>query len=541
MVNIIPKPAKSEERYGDFVIDINTTIYAEDSLAFARDKFVETVESVCGYRLNVILSPTADINFLVDKKQPREGYIIDCTTEKIHVYASTKAGALYAIQSLRQLALSDLIDNPESLSIHAVYIEDYPKYEWRGLMLDESRHFFGPDAVKSILEMMAFHKLNVFHWHLTDNTGWRIEIKKYPKLTSIGSVRKGTQWKAWGQKDIEWVPYDGFYTQEEIKDIVAYAARLNIMIVPEIDIPAHFAAAIAAYPELGCFNKEIEPFASHKGNNPGEYNIIACAGKDSTFQFVYDVIDELSRLFPAPYFHIGGDEAPKKEWKKCPSCQQVIDDKNLTDEEELQSYMNNKIAVYLKRKGKRLIGWNEILKGKNLERSVIPQYWTYKEDGNVVEWMASGGNVIISKHQAFYFDMPYAQLPLNDTYNFTPDKYGMAKNKHTILGVECTLWTEWISTQLRLDFQMYPRLEAFAEVAWTPDNKKDYDEFLQRLEKFLPTLDKLGKIYCPMHMVHSNFIKKIISPLKFGKRDAHFEFNRAMQYRRRKRVKSIAD
>ncbi|MDD4121196.1 MAG: beta-N-acetylhexosaminidase [Clostridia bacterium] len=535
MINVIPKPVKCEEKYGEFIINSSTSVYADDSLGYARDRLIDIIEQTCGYRLNVVVSTTANICFFINRKIADEGYEIDCDIERMNIFASTKAGALYAVQTIRQLVLSDLIDKPSVLTMHAVKIEDHPRYSWRGLMLDESRHFYGPEAVKNLLDMMVMHKLNVLHWHLTDNTGWRVEIKGYPKLTQIGSYRAGTQSKAWGNRIIDWNPHEGFYTQNEIKEIVSYAARRSIMIVPEIDMPAHLAAAIASYPELGCFNKSIEPFVLHSGNNPGEIDIIACAGKDFTYKFIYDVIDELSKLFPAPYFHIGGDEAPKTEWTKCPNCQKMIEDNKLKDEEDLQGYFNNKIAVYLKRKGKRLIAWNEILKSDNLENSIIAQYWTAKNDPKINSWLDDGKNVIISKHQSFYFDMPYSKVNLKDTYNFDEEKYGIRDHNKAILGVEGTIWTEWVPTQQRLDFQLYPRMEALSEVAWTPRELLDYKEFLVRLNKFLPTLKSLGKVFCPINMVDSNKFKGSFDFITFLKRNAHFEYNKAMAYRKRRR------
>lgn len=535
MINLIPKPVFCEEQYGEFIINQDTTVYADDFLKYARDRFLDIIEETCGYRLNYVESSKATVCFFMNRKIHEEGYEIECDNEKLIINASTKAGAFYAVQSLRQLLLTDLVDDPSILSMHAVKISDFPRYEWRGLMLDESRHFFGPEIVKDLLDSMAMHKLNVLHWHLTDNNGWRIEIKGYPKLTQIGATRKGTQSKAWGSKVIDWNPHEGFYTQNEIKDIVNYAIRRNIMIVPEIDMPAHLAAAISAYPELGCFNKQIEPFVLHSGNNPGEQEIIACAGKDFTYRFIYDIIDELSKLFPSPYFHIGGDEAPKTEWQKCPNCQKLIQDNKLVDEEGLQGYFSNKIAVYLKRKGKRLIGWNEILKSENLENSIIAHYWTAKNDPKVTNWLSSGHNVIISKHQSFYFDMPYSKMNLKDTYSFSPEEYGLKHNQSAILGVEATLWTEWIPTQQRLEFQLFPRMEALCEVAWSQEGSLDYEDFRTRLDKFLPILKRMGKIYCPLIMVDGNKFLGFFDFLKFLKRNAHFEYNRAMVYRKRGR------
>lgn len=532
MLNLIPKPSFSEDRYGEFVINSATTIYADDQLSYARDVLIKIIEGACGFKLNVIVGKTARILFLLDTHYAEESYGIDCTTETLVVRASGIKGAFYAVQSLRQLLLADVIRSPEVLTMNAVKIEDAPRYKWRGIMLDESRHFFGVEVVKEMLDMMAFHKLNVFHWHLTDNEGWRAEIKKYPKLTSIGSERKGTQEICWANHTIEYTPHRGFYTQKEMKEIVAYAARLSIMIVPEIDMPAHFAAAIAAYPELSCSGKKVEVPCDH--HDPVS-SLIACAGKTSTYTMIYDIIDELSAIFPAPYFHIGGDEAPKGEWRKCPRCQAVIKERNLSGVEDLQAYFNNKIAIYLKRKGKRMIGWNEVLSSDSLEKSVITQYWTRGRDFKVEKALASGRDIICSKHEAFYLDMPYSMVNLKSTYSFEPGKYRLSEESNGILGVEAPLWTEWVPTIERLEFQLYPRMAAVAETAWTPAEKKNYREFNKRLDRYEQMLDKRGIMYCPRKMCDTRGLAAANRVRAFLRTDAAVEFKKATAYRKRKK------
>lgn len=537
MLNIIPKPAYAEERFGEFIINSDTTVYADGQLTNARDALLSVVEGVCGFRLPVVASKKAAISFIHDRNLPREGYTIDATTDNVVVKASAMAGAFYAVQTIRQLTSADILGHSEVLTLHALLIKDAPRFDYRGLLLDESRYFHGMETVKHMLDMMALHKLNVLHWHLTDNEGWRVEIKKYPKLTEIGAFRKGSQNMAWGDKTIDWIPHDGFYTQTEIKEIVAYAARLNITIVPEVDMPAHLGAAIAAYPELSCRNVKMDVPVVHGGTpeTNGIGNVIACAGKDSTYTFIYDVIDELCDLFPGPYFHIGGDEAPKNEWKRCPNCQKLMEAEGLKTEEDLQGYFNNKICVYLKRKGKRLIGWNEILKAGQLDKSVIAEYWTHMRDPAVENYLPGGGQIIVAKHQAFYFDMPYAQNNLKTTYDFEPEKYGLKDDRGGIIGLEGTLWTEWIPTEERLQYQLFPRMEAFAEVAWTPYSERNYKDFEKRLKKFLPALDKLGVEYCPLSMVNVGGLKKLDIMRKFNKSNAHVEYNRAMVVKKRRR------
>lgn len=528
MLNLIPLPYKSEDKYGEFIINSSTSVYADHELAKAAEVFVSLVEKVCGYRIHTVLSKKAAVKFLYDRVQPEEGYRIECTTEQLNVYASGYTGAFYAVMSLRQLFCMDVPEKPTVLTMHAVSITDKPRFGWRGVMLDESRHFFGAEAVKRLLDAMAMYKLNVFHWHLTDNEGWRVEIKKYPRLTQVGAQRRGTQTLAWGKPNIiNWVPYGGFYTQEQIKDIVTYAKARNIMIVPEIDMPAHFAAAVAAYPHLSCGGKQIEPSVRH-GDNA---DIIACAGKETTYKFIYDVLDELCELFPAPYFHIGGDEANKKEWKKCPDCQKTITEKELKDEEALQGYFNNKIALYLKRKGKTLIGWNEILTTDNLERGVVAQYWTSYRDKNVIRHAADARKFIISKHQYFYFDMPYAKVRLWDTYSFEPED--IALSEENSLGVEGPLWTEWVPDEARLQFQLFPRIEALSEVAWSPKEARDYDGFRKRLRKRLVALDRLKINYAPENIWDKRGLAANKINHAFVRRNAHIEYERAMRHRRR--------
>lgn len=539
MLNLIPKPKFQEERFGEFVINADTTLYADDNLIYAREVLNTYVESVCGYKLPVVVSKQAKIAFLYDRHVAKEGYVMEASVDELVIKASSSIGAFYAVQSIRQLTGGDLIDNPDFLTLHALRIEDEPRYGMRSILFDEARYFHGMDVVKNLLDMMAYHKLNTLHWHLTDNVGWRMEIKKYPKLTEVGAVRKGSQTMAWENSFVDWTLHEGYYTQQEIKEIVQYAERLNITIIPEIDMPAHFGSAIASYPWLSCSGKEIEVPVRHGSTpeNNGIGQVIACAGKETTYQFIYDVLDEVCQLFPGPYIHIGGDEAPKGEWKKCPHCQKLIKDLGLKDEENLQGYFNNKIAVYLKRKGKRMIGWNEILSSKKLDNSIIAQYWTNKRDFKVENYLLSGHDVIISKHQAFYFDMPYAQNNLKTTYKFEPEKYNLTTKSGGILGLEGCLWTEWIPTEDRINYQLYPRMQAFAEVAWSPKEVRNYNDFIVRLKKLLPVLDKYDVVYCPLNMVNQGGLKRLRIMGEFQNRNAHAEFNTAMNVRKRKKYR----
>ena len=482
MISLIPIPKTCKEFSGKFVISKNQNIKSDFELPLVKNE----------------RSDNANLIIQKDDSIAKEGYLLDVKSDKITIKASTEIGAYYALQSIRQLAKTDL----GKFDVPCCHIEDEPRFSWRGLSQDVSRHFFGVDVMKQRLDMMFMHKLNVLHWHLTDDQGWRIEIKKYPRLTEIGSKRKNSQINGWQLTQMEEKPYEGFYTQEDIKDIVSYAKARGIMIVPEIDFPAHCAAAIAAYNDLACRTLDREVPGYFGGNVPEklygikDWNRTICVGKQSTFDFIYGVLDEICELFDAPYVHIGGDEAPKDEWKKCPNCQKVMKDNNLANEEDLQGWFNNQIASYLKSKGKSLIGWNEVLAAKNLSKNTVVQYWTPQRDKKAEKFVNSGGKMIMSNHQSFYFDMSYAQRTLKATYTYKPQKFGVNENNiDNILGVEGEIWTEWIRDVNRLNFMTYPRMEALSEVAWSFDENKNWKDFKARLDDFKPTLDAMGINY----------------------------------------------
>ncbi len=316
------------------------------------------------------------LNIVYLEKICNEGYILDITTNGINIETSTLSGALYALTSLRIHSETDL----GKTVVECVHIEDRPKLRYRGILFDVARYFVDVAGVKHIIDLMLLNKLNVLHLHLTDDQGWRIEIKKYPLLTEIGSKREKTNIHGWHKIDDDGTPHSGYYTQEEIRDIVSYATDRGVMVIPEIDMPAHFTAAFAAYPWLGCREIEgIKPAWFMGGKYPAsigwkDWNRSACIGKESTFEFIFNVIDEVFDLFPAPYFHIGGDEAPKEEWQNCPHCQKRKKELGIKTEKELQCYFINRVYKYVKDKGRRLIGWNEVLQGNDLDKDVVVQY-----------------------------------------------------------------------------------------------------------------------------------------------------------------------
>lgn len=489
MLNIIPKPFFMKELEGVKTITQSSRVFVsenlKDVLSVILDEFKFIQEENCMISSH---EEAADIKVVYEETLEKEAYKILCTPDCLIIKSSDYVGSFYAIQSIKQLVFFELENNKKGISIPCIDVCDKPRFEHRGLLFDEARHFFGKDECKRIIDLMAMYKLNVLHWHLTDDQGWRIEIKKYPLLTDIGSYRNDSNIHGWLSSDMEGKPHSGYYTQEEIIEIVQYASKKNITIIPEIDMPAHFAAAIAGYNWLACRDIPCEVHTFFGGYIPTkkgwlDWNRPACAGKDSTYKFIFDVIDELSSLFPAPLFHIGGDEAPKNEWRKCPECKKRMLDNGINDVEDLQGYFNNQISNYLKAKGKRLIVWNEALKANNLDNSVIGQYWTPSTDKNILKHLENGGKLIISKHQAFYFDMCYCQYPLTNTYNFEVfDNMIPSKYSESILGLEGHLWTEWIADRKKIDMQLFPRLCALSEVCWTESGEKDLQNFLERLQ-----------------------------------------------------------
>ncbi len=498
MLNIIPKPLKLVEKKGGTEINKNCKIRADDVLLKGAEIFAK---EILGVDTAEFSAEDAPVKIVLNSTLSREEYRLKGEEKSLIIEASDFAGVFYAVQTLKQIIFFTESTEENTVCMPCVEISDKPRFEHRALLFDESRHFFGKAEVKRLLDLMAMYKLNVFHWHLTDDQGWRVEIKKYPLLTEIGSKRKDSSLYGWRRAVLEGKSHEGYYTQNDIREIVAYAQDRNITIIPEIDMPAHFAAAMAAYNYLGCREIPCEVHWFFGGGVPmkmgwKDWNRSACAGKESTYEFIFDVIDEITELFPAPYFHIGGDEAPKDEWKKCPECQKKMKENNLKDVEALQGYFNNRIAKYLEGKNKRLIVWNEALGADNLNNQVIGQYWTPKNDKNVNKHIEKGGQVIISKHQAFYFDMGYNQYPLKNTYKFEPLKKMIdPKHEDRILGLEGTLWTEWIADREKVDMQLFPRLQALSEIAWVPGGRKNFGEFLDRMHQNNKILHTLGVNY----------------------------------------------
>lgn len=513
-INIVPIPTQAESRPGQFTLSANTRIFSGDASPEQRavaTMLAAQLSSAVGSNLKVIEGlPTEDERNLIaffpppakDERGP-ESYELDIRPNAIAIKALTPAGAFYATQSLRQLLPPETLGSPrkggsstpDKFTIPCLLIKDEPRYGHRGMLLDCGRHFMSPDFVKRYIDLLALHKMNVLHWHLTEDQGWRIEIKKYPKLTEIGAWRKATRDSEQPRDDKG--RYGGFYSQAEIKDIVAYAKSRFITIIPEIEMPGHSQAALASYPELSCTGGPFEV-----GTQWGVIDDVYCAGNDRTFEILQDILGEVCDLFPGTFIHIGGDECPKERWKKCPKCQARIKAEGLKDEHELQSYFIRRIEKFLNSKGKRLIGWDEILEG-GLAPNATVQSWRGM-DGAIAA-ATSNHDVISSPTSHCYLDYAQSQapgeptnmgfIPLERVYEFepTPAKLSADQARH-VLGLEGNIWTEH-APQKRVDWQVFPRLCAIAEIGWSPASTRNWTDFEGRMKPHYRRLDALGVTY----------------------------------------------
>jgi hexosaminidase len=433
------------------------------------------------------------LNTVASDSLGAEGYTLTIDDNGVTIAAPAGAGLFYGAQTLIQIFPTEA---PAEIELPYVSISDSPRFAYRGLHLDVSRHMFPVEAVKKYIDLASRHKFNRFHWHLTDDQGWRIEIKKYPKLQEVGAYRDQTVIGHAGnpkEEKYDGKRYGGFYTQEEVKDVVQYAADRFITVIPEIEMPGHGLAALASYPELGCTGG---PYKT--GQTFGVFTDVYCAGKESTFKFMEAVLDEVIPLFPAKYIHIGGDECPKDAWKKCPNCQKRIKTEKLKDEHALQSYFVQRMEKYLNSKGKQIIGWDEILEG-GLAPNATVMSWRGEEGG--IEAAKQGHDVIMTPGKWCYFDHyqdttgnePLAiggYLPVKLVYSYEPlpAQLTAEENKH-IMGAQANIWTEYIPTPEHLEYMAYPRACALAEVVWSPREGRTYDDFLVRMATHVKRLD----------------------------------------------------
>jgi len=507
-LNVIPRPQSLTMGKGSFRFTKETVFVTAPELYPVTNSFVEQYEKATDFRMffRKAAIQTSYILLSLDKSLPKEGYTLVVKPDKISITAADHNGVLYALETLRQLLPKEFESSTPVKTdwvIPAVTITDAPQYPWRGLMLDVSRHFFPKEYILKTLDRMAMLKLNTFHFHLVDNEGWRIEIKKYPKLTEVGAWRVDQEDKLWDERTTNPAnaftnpatapkKYGGFYTQEDIKEIVAYATARGITVIPEIEMPAHVMSAIAAYPELSCHKRPI----GVPSGAVWPITDIYCAGQEETFTFLEDVLTEVMELFPSKYIHVGGDEATHTEWEKCLKCQARMKDHHLKDVHQLQSYFIKRINDFLVSKGRTLVGWDEIMDG-GLANNAVVMNWRGIEVGKKA--LEQGNPVVltsdcyIDNYQGLPDYEPQANggyLPLKTLYHYSLEKENLSPAlQKNILGTQANLWAEHVGNTEHSEYMLFPRLLALAEISWTTDNLKNWDNFINHTQTFMERLD----------------------------------------------------
>lgn len=523
--NIVPKPTQLIMSDGKHIFNQNTEVNFPDALTNEAQFMIQSIRSLTGQKVS--FERTKDLQArltlgLDSTLTNSEAYHLEVDQDRIKIVGKTPAGVFYGVQSLIQLIEIPHDNSPkEVLSIPAVTIKDAPRYGYRGMHLDVARHFFDVDFVKRYIDLMAMHKMNTFHWHLTEDQGWRIEIQKYPKLTEIGAFRNGTIMGHYPGDGNDNTQYGGFYTQDDIKEVLTHAAKRHVTVIPEIELPGHSQAAIASYPYLSCYpeektevpndmmsekSKEIQQSGMPKivQESWGVYNDVYCAGKEETFEFLESVLDEVITLFPSQYIHIGGDECPKENWKMCPNCQERIRNEGLEDEHELQSYFVQRIERYLNGKGKKIIGWDEILEGGIAPNATVMS-WRGTNGG--IEAAKQGHDVIMTPTTYCYFDYYQSKdtenepmaiggyLPVEQVYGFDPASGLGTDEEKYILGAQGNVWTEYMTTTGSVEYMVLPRMAAMSEVVWTNKDLQSFDDFKRRLTQFRNLYEARGFTY----------------------------------------------
>ncbi len=508
VLSVIPRPFEVKRSAGYYVAQKKMTV-SSDMPSADWEKLFPYFFNEMKLRFQIELMQTRDPNANIRfglKRMPTGGglaYELDVDQTGIRIASNFNESAFHAIQTLFQLFPQD---SKGPMEIPFLHIFDKPRFEYRGMHLDVGRHFFQVSFIKKYIDYLAYHKMNTFHWHLTEDQGWRIEIMKYPLLTRIGSQRNGTILGRYPGKGSDEKSYGGFYSQKEIKEVVSYASARFIQVIPEIEMPGHSSAAIAAYPWLSCFPAKPtaipanmiskKSIAEQKNGRIklvqetwGVFDDVFCAGNDSTFKFLEDVIDEVAGLFPSKYFHIGADECPKTHWKICPKCQQLMKDKGLKDEHQLQSYFVQRIENYLKTKGKILIGWDEILEG-GLAQNAVVMSWRGIEGG--IDAAKQGHDVIMSPGNPVYFDHSQSEIedsvtiggynPIEKVYEYEPVPAVLNEQEGKyILGAQANVWTEYMDNSAKVEYMIFPRIEALSEILWSSKENRDWENFEPRL------------------------------------------------------------
>ena len=514
-INVVPYPNEVQIKSGEFCVagaDVKYDATADERTKALIEAFAQQLSLVTGAE-SAVSEDNGEIAFILDAEMPHEAYTLNVTKNGVEVKASGLNGFNYAIQTIKQMLPVEVFGKvaaaDKEWTLPCVKINDAPRFGYRGLHMDVSRHFFDMDEVKRYLDIMEVHKLNTLHWHITDDQGWRLEIKKYPRLTEVGAVRKQTLVGHLFDSEV----YDGtpygegcYFTQEQVREILDYAAGKGITVIPEIDLPGHMLAALAAYPELGCTGGPYDVWGKW-----GVADDVLCVGKEKTMQFLEDVLTEVCELFPAEYVHIGGDECPKVRWEKCPHCQAKIAELGLKDDDRfqaehyLQGYVTARMEEFLHSKGKKLIGWDEILEGELAPNATVMS-WRGVAGG--LQAVRMGHDAIMTPNTFFYLDYyqsldkenePLAiggYLPVEKCYSYEPTVEGMTEEeKAHILGVQANLWTEYIATPDHLHYMLLPRLAALAEVQWCQPEVKSWERFLDSADEFCGIYDIMGYKY----------------------------------------------
>jgi len=519
--SLIPMPNKVEITEGVFNLNKNTSLYVDKEFMNAGEFLMNYIEKGSSFKLKKSSEDEGTITIKKNDTLSAEGYTLKVSATGIMITAKETSGAFYAIQTLRQLMPLQLEKinglKEKIISIPRVIIEDTPAFKYRGMHLDVGRHYFPKEFIKKYIAYMAMLKMNYFHWHLTEDQGWRIEIKQYPKLTEIGGYRNETLIGHYNDAPVTYdgTKYGGFYTQEDVKEIVDFAEKHEVTIIPEIEMPGHSQAAISAYPALGCTSEQVEVATTW-----GIFENIYCPNED-TFTFLENVLFEVIDLFPGDYIHIGGDEAPKKQWKNCDHCQQLIKDLNLKDEHGLQSYFITRMEKFINSKGKKIIGWDEILEGGLAPNATV---MSWRGTQGAIDAVKEGHDVILTPTSHSYFDYYQSNneneplaiggfLPLKKVFRFNPIPSELNKEEEKfVLGAQGNVWTEYMKTENQLEYMIFPRILAMSEVVWSGPTKNfedDYPDFLKRTKVFNERLKELEINYANhLNEIEGNIINE---------------------------------
>ncbi len=508
---IIPLPKNTEYAQGSYTISKGARVFIAAELAPAR----EGILSLLPFPETEAADALA--RFLFDASLDREAYRLICNANGVSIAAADMSGAVHGAATLAQLiAAGD--------GIPYLMIEDAPRFAWRGLSLDVCRHFFPTSTLEKVIDLLALYKFSVLHLHLSDDQGFRVESERFPRLNEIGSFRESSAVKRGRGEAQDNVPHGGFYTKAEVRSLVAHAAARGIEIVPEIDLPGHTSAILAAYPELSCDGREtkvvteygIKDFSAH----------ILCAGEERVYDFLYALLEEMAKLFPARYFHLGGDEAVKDEWKKCPKCQKRMRELALENERELQGYMLERLRLRLAALGKEAVVWNDGL-ASAMGKGFVCQHWTppaIEGDRRTAAHLNAGGRAIMSGFMYLYFDYPYAMTPIKKTYRYRILPRGLTEEaKARVLGCECALWTEWVEDEQKLFFNLLPRLAAAGELFWSEPSKRDYRDFVRRLPLQYQIYERLRLPYAKGMERPQHPLARLKTTRAFFAKDAYVE------------------